>query len=50
MRLIVFLICRHYQQKHIYAVFAILLTDGYDMLQWSVYGRMVNGIDDARKH
>ena len=27
-----------------------LIRDGYDMIQWSVYGRMVNGIDDAAKH
>lgn len=53
MRLIVFfdLPVTTKQKKHIYAVFRrFLLTDGYDMLQWSVYGRMVNGIDDAQKH
>ena len=27
-----------------------LLNDGYDMLQWSVYGRIVNGFDDGQKH
>lgn len=27
-----------------------LIQDGYDMIQWSVYGRMVNGADDADKH
>ncbi len=27
-----------------------LLGDGYDMIQWSVYGRVVNGFDDFEKH
>ncbi|MGR5537068.1 CRISPR-associated endonuclease Cas2 [Vibrio campbellii] len=27
-----------------------LLKDGYIMLQWSVYARLVNGFDDAAKH
>ncbi len=27
-----------------------LLQDGYDMIQWSVYGRIVNGIDGEEKH
>ncbi len=27
-----------------------LLQDGYDMIQWSVYGRVVNGADQAEKH
>lgn len=41
----------HHPNGVFYAVFRrFLLTDGYDMLQWSVYGRMVNGIDDAQKH
>jgi len=26
------------------------LQDGYDMLQWSVYGRITNGFDDIEKH
>jgi CRISPR-associated protein Cas2 len=37
--------------KRAYTVFRrFLLQDGYDMLQWSVYARIVNGEDDARKH
>lgn len=37
--------------KRAYVLFRrFLLQDGYDMLQWSVYGRMVNGQDDADKH
>lgn len=27
-----------------------LLKDGYDMLQWSVYTRICNGIEGANKH
>jgi len=27
-----------------------LLHDGYDMLQWSVYGRILNGSDAEEKH
>ena len=27
-----------------------LLNDGYDMLQFSVYGRILNGIDAEQKH
>ena len=27
-----------------------LLNDGYDMLQFSVYGRILNGIDAEKKH
>lgn len=27
-----------------------LLKDGYDMLQWSVYGRIVNGSDGLETH
>lgn len=27
-----------------------LLNDGYDMLQWSVYGRILNGSDAEEKH
>lgn len=53
MRLIVFfdlpVTTREY--KRAYVLFRrFLLQDGYDMLQWSVYGRMVNGNDDAEKH
>lgn len=37
--------------KRAYVLFRrFLLKDGYDMLQWSVYGRMVNGADDEEKH
>ncbi len=27
-----------------------LLNDGYDMVQWSVYGRVLNGSDAEKKH
>lgn len=27
-----------------------LLNDGYDMIQFSVYGRIVNGVDAEQKH
>ncbi|MDR1351178.1 MAG: CRISPR-associated endonuclease Cas2 [Zoogloeaceae bacterium] len=27
-----------------------LLNDGYDMVQWSVYGRLLCGADDEQKH
>ncbi len=27
-----------------------LLNDGYDMLQFSVYGRILNGVDAEKKH
>lgn len=38
-------------EKRAYVVFRrFLLQDGYDMIQWSVYGRMVNGFDAAEKH
>lgn len=37
--------------KRAYTVFRrFLLQDGYDMLQWSVYARIVNGADDVAKH
>ena len=37
--------------KRAYVVFRrFLLKDGYDMLQWSVYARIVNGADDVTKH
>ncbi|MEZ5491991.1 MAG: CRISPR-associated endonuclease Cas2 [Gammaproteobacteria bacterium] len=26
------------------------LQDGYDMIQWSVYGRVVNGFDNMETH
>lgn len=38
-------------EKRAYTLFRrFLLQDGYDMIQWSVYARMVNGFDDAGKH
>jgi len=38
-------------EKRAYTVFRrFLLNDGYDMIQWSVYGRVVNGSDDAQTH
>lgn len=37
--------------KRAYTVFRrFLIKDGYDMLQWSVYSRIANGIDDAQTH
>lgn len=37
--------------KRAYTLFRrFLLQDGYDMLQWSVYARIVNGQDDVKKH
>lgn len=37
--------------KRAYILFRrFLLKDGYDMLQWSVYSRIVNSEDDAKKH
>jgi CRISPR-associated protein Cas2 len=37
--------------KRAYTLFRrFLLQEGYDMLQWSIYGRLVNGADDAEKH
>ena len=37
--------------KRAYVIFRrFLLKDGYDMIQWSVYGRVVNGADSAEKH
>lgn len=39
------------ENKRDYVVFRrFLLKDGYDMIQWSVYGRIVNGFDDAVTH
>lgn len=38
-------------EKRAYTLFRrFLLNEGYDMLQWSVYARLVNGSDDAEKH
>lgn len=37
--------------RRAYTVFRrFLLNDGYDMLQFSVYGRILNGADAERKH
>lgn len=39
------------EYKRAYTLFRrFLIQDGYDMLQWSVYARMVNGFDNAEKH
>jgi CRISPR-associated protein Cas2 len=39
------------EKRRFYVLFRrFLIQDGYDMIQWSVYGRMVNGIDNAEKH
>lgn len=38
-------------EKRAYVRFRkFLLNDGYDMIQWSVYGRILNGIDAEKKH
>ncbi|MCM1128795.1 MAG: CRISPR-associated endonuclease Cas2 [Oxalobacter formigenes] len=53
MRLIVFfdLPVTTREKRRIYTLFRrFLLQDGYDMIQWSVYGRLVNGADDVEKH
>lgn len=53
MRLIVFfdLPTVSRSDKRAYVVFRrFLLDDGYDMIQWSVYGRIVNGYDAEQKH
>jgi CRISPR-associated protein Cas2 len=39
------------EERRAYTVFRrFLLNDGYDMLQFSVYGRIVNGVDAEQKH
>ena len=39
------------RDKKIYAQFRkFLIKDGYDMIQFSVYSRICNGEDGARKH
>ncbi|MDR1310593.1 MAG: CRISPR-associated endonuclease Cas2 [Burkholderiaceae bacterium] len=39
------------ENRRTYTLFRrFLLQDGYDMIQWSVYGRLVNGVDDVEKH
>jgi CRISPR-associated protein Cas2 len=38
-------------EKRAYVQFRrFLLNDGYDMIQWSVYGRILNGKDAEGKH
>jgi CRISPR-associated protein Cas2 len=38
-------------EKRAYVQFRrFLLNDGYDMVQWSVYGRILNGKDAETKH
>lgn len=37
--------------KRAYVLFRrFLLQDGYDMIQWSVYGRIINSSEVAEKH
>ena len=37
--------------KKAYVLFRrFLIQDGYDMLQWSVYGRVINGFYDMGTH
>jgi CRISPR-associated protein Cas2 len=37
--------------KRAYTLFRrFLIQDGYDMIQWSVYGRIINGTDDMNTH
>lgn len=53
MRLLVFfdLPTQTKADKRAYTLFRrFLLQDGYDMLQWSVYSRIVNGEDAVKKH
>jgi CRISPR-associated protein Cas2 len=39
------------EDKRAYTLFRrFLIQDGYDMIQWSVYGRVVNGSDDMETH
>jgi len=39
------------EDKRAYVKFRkFLLNDGYDMLQWSVYGRISGGTDAVEKH
>lgn len=39
------------EHKRSYVLFRrFLINDGYDMIQWSVYGRIVNGVDSAQAH
>ena len=53
MRLLVFfdLPTKGPQDKRAYTLFRrFLKKDGYDMIQFSVYGRITNGIDGLNKH
>lgn len=53
MRLMVFfdLPVKSRAERRAYTLFRrFLLRDGYDMIQFSVYARMVNGNDGAEKH
>jgi len=39
------------EDKRAYTLFRrFLIQDGYDMIQWSVYGRIINGSDAREKH
>ena len=39
------------KDKRNYILFRrFLLKDGYDMIQWSVYARLTNGVEDQKKH
>ena len=39
------------KDRRAYTLFRrFLIQDGYDMIQWSVYGRIVNGSDDMKTH
>ncbi|HQS03963.1 MAG TPA: CRISPR-associated endonuclease Cas2 [Halothiobacillus sp.] len=39
------------EDKRAYTLFRrFLIQDGYDMLQWSVYGRITNGTADLETH
>lgn len=38
-------------ERRAYTIFRrFLINDGYDMIQFSVYGRIVNGADAEQKH
>ena len=38
-------------ERHAYTLFRrFLLNDGYDMIQFSIYGRILNGSDAEEKH
>jgi CRISPR-associated protein Cas2 len=53
MRMMVFfdLPMRTKAEKKVYVQFRrFLLNDGYDMIQWSVYGRLLYGVDSEQKH